>query len=115
MRGCVYHDQGPCTGIPENGTPMPDPFWTAARDRMLLDPTVANLNTGSFGPLSRDVFEQVTELRMRLAAEPMDFYVRQLPPMLCAARGRLADFLHVDPRRVLFTANVSVSINLVAI
>jgi isopenicillin-N epimerase len=81
---------------------------------MLLDPTVANLNTGSFGPLSRDVFERVTELRMRLAAEPMDFYVRQLPPMLWRARERLADFLHVDPRRLLFTPNVSVSINLVA-
>src|SRR5438445_8171780 len=93
---------------------MPDPFWSEARGRMLLDPTVVNLNTGSFGPLAREVFEEATELRRRLAAEPMDFYVRQLPPLLWAARERLAQFLHVDPRRLIFTSNVSVSINIVA-
>ena len=93
---------------------MLDPFWTAARGQMLLDPTVVNLNTGSFGPVPREVFDYATELRRRLAAGPMDFYLRQLPPMLWAARERLADFLHVDPRRLLFTPNVSVSINIIA-
>ncbi len=34
---------------------------------MLLDPAVVNLNTGSFGPLPRVVFEEVTRLRQRLA------------------------------------------------
>ncbi len=58
-----------------------DAFWTAARTEMLLDPTVINLNTGSFGPLPRPVFEDVTELRRRLAAEPMDFLLRQAPPL----------------------------------
>ena len=49
---------------------------------MLLDPTVANLNTGSFGPLPRVVFARATALRQRLAEEPMDFLVRQAPPLL---------------------------------
>jgi isopenicillin-N epimerase len=89
-------------------------FWSDARARMMLEPTVVNLNTGSFGPLSRPVFDRVTELRRRLAEEPMDFYVRQLPPLLWGARERLAGFLHVDPRRLMFTTNVSVSINIVA-
>jgi isopenicillin-N epimerase len=93
---------------------MVDPFWTAARGEMLLDPTVINLNTGSFGPVPREVFEHATELRRRLAAGPMDFYLRQLPPLLWSARERLAGFLHVDPRRMLFTANVSVSVNIIA-
>jgi isopenicillin-N epimerase len=100
--------------IPRWGISMPDSFWTHARKQMMLDPSVANLNTGSFGPLSRVVFERATELRRQLAAEPMDFYVRRLPPLLWEARERLAGFLHVDPRRLIFTANVSVSINLVA-
>src|SRR5205807_2422518 len=90
------------------------PFWVAARERMLLDPTVANLNTGSFGPLPRPVFERVTELRKRLAEEPMDFLLRGSPPLLWAARERLAAFLHADPRRLVFTANVTASVNLVA-
>jgi isopenicillin-N epimerase len=100
--------------IPRWGISMPDSFWTHARKQMMLDPSVANLNTGSFGPLSRVVFERATELRRQLAAEPMDFYVRRLPPLLWEARERLAGFLHVDPRRLIFTANVSVSINMVA-
>ena len=48
---------------------MPDAFWSAARAQMLLDPTVTNLNTGSFGPLPRCVFDRATELRQALAAE----------------------------------------------
>jgi isopenicillin-N epimerase len=89
-------------------------IWTAARAQMLLDPTVANLNTGSFGPLPRVVFERATALRQRLAEEPMDFLLRQLPPLLWEARARLAAFLGGDPRRLAFTANVSAAINLVA-
>lgn len=81
---------------------------------MLLDPTVINLNTGSFGPLPRVVFERVTELRRRLAQEPMDFLIRQAPPLLWEARRRLADFLGAEPQRLLFTVNVTASVNLVA-
>jgi isopenicillin-N epimerase len=93
---------------------MPDAFWADARAQMLLDPTVANLNTGSFGPLPRVVFERVTALRQRLAEEPMDYFVRQAPPLLWQARERLAAFLSVDPRRLNFTANVTASVNIVA-
>jgi isopenicillin-N epimerase len=94
--------------------PSADFTWADARAQMLLDPAVANLNTGSFGPLSRRVFERVTELRRRLAEEPMDFQVRWVPPLLWEARERLADFLGGDPRRLVFTANVTTSVNLVA-
>src|SRR5437763_15794194 len=93
---------------------MIDPFWSDARSQMLLDPEVTNLNTGSFGPLPQVVFERVTELHRRLAEEPMDFFVRQAPPLLWQARERLAAFLGCEPRRLAFTANVTVSINTVA-
>jgi isopenicillin-N epimerase len=86
----------------------------AARAAMLLDPTVANLNTGSFGPLPRPVFEFVTRLRERLAAEPMDFLIRELPERLWPARTALAQLLGGDPRRLIFTQNVSASVNMVA-
>ena len=81
---------------------------------MLLDPHVANLNTGSFGPLPRPVFDRVTALRRRLAEEPMDFLIRQAPPLLREARSQFASFLGADPRRLVFTANVTASINTVA-
>lgn len=90
------------------------PDWRAIRGQIILDPTINNLNTGSFGPLPRMVFERVTELRRQLAAEPTHFFVRQVPPLLWEARERLAAFLHTTPQRVVFTTNVSAAINLVA-
>jgi isopenicillin-N epimerase len=85
-----------------------------ARAAMMLDPSVSNLNTGSFGPLSKVVFERVTQLRRRLAEEPMDFLIREMAGHLWHARESLASFLHADPRRLIFTTNVSVSINIIA-
>src|SRR5215831_5879223 len=93
---------------------MTDSFWMTARAQMLLDPEVANLNTGSFGPLPRPVFEYVTTLRQRLAEEPMDFLLRGAPPLLWEARTRLAQFIGAAPHRLVFTANVTASINLIA-
>ncbi len=81
---------------------------------MLLDPTAINLNSGSFGPLPRRVFDRVTDLRAALAAEPMDFLLRQAPPLLWNAREHLASFLGGDSRQLVFTANVTAAINLVA-
>jgi isopenicillin-N epimerase len=93
---------------------MADPFWSAAREQMHLDPTVINLNTGSWGPVPRPVFQHVTELRQRLAEEPMNFFLRFSPPLLWQARQRLATYLHTEATRLVFTTNVSVSINIVA-
>src|SRR4051812_48752330 len=92
----------------------PAPDWGAARRRVILDPTVTMLNTGSFGPLPEPVFDRATELRRRLAAGPTDFFVRQAPPLLWEARERTAAFLGTTPRRLVFTTNVSAAINLVA-
>jgi len=88
--------------------------WFQIREQILLDPTVANLNTGSFGPLPRVVFDRVTELRRRLAEEPMDFFLRQGPPLLWQARERLAQFLGCRPERLIFTGNVTSGINTIA-
>lgn len=91
-----------------------EPDWAALRGQILLDPSIINLNTGSFGPLPKPVFDRVTELRGWLAAEPTHFFVRQAPPLLWHARERLAAFLGTIPQRLVFTSNVSAAINLVA-
>jgi isopenicillin-N epimerase len=99
----------------DNPSAPPNPRdWAAARRRMILDPTVTMLNTGSFGPLPEPVFARATELRRRLAAGPTDFYVRQAPPLLWDARERTAAFLGTVPQRLVFTSNVSAAINLIA-
>src|SRR5579862_6324215 len=89
-------------------------FWAEAHKQMLLDPTITNLNTGSWGPLPRCVFEHVTDLRRKMAEEPMNFFVRHTPDLLWDARVRMAAFLNGNPKRLIFTANVSSAINIVA-
>src|SRR5438874_1812534 len=101
-------------GEPPMGSPELSPVWAATRRRIILDPTVTMLNTGSFGPLPEPVFDRATELRHRLAAGPTDFFVRQAPPLLWEARERTAAFLGTIPQRLVFTSNVSAAINLVA-
>src|SRR5437016_1040815 len=88
--------------------------WAEARDLMLLDPAVVYLNTGSFGPLPRCVFDRITDLRRNLAQEPMNFMLRCVPALLWRAREHLAGFVRAEPRRLILTANVSAAINLVA-
>lgn len=91
-----------------------DSFWRNARASMMLDPKVINLNTGSFGPLPRPVFDHVTELRAQLASEPTDFFVRRVPPLLWQARCEFARYLGTTPEKLVFASNVSAAINLVA-
>lgn len=88
--------------------------WAEARSLMLLDPATAYLNTGSFGPLPRCVFDRLTDLRRDLAAEPMNFMLRRVPALLWRAREHMAVFIGAEPQRLVFTANVSAAINLVA-
>jgi isopenicillin-N epimerase len=72
------------------------------------------LNTGSFGPVPKPVFDRATDLRRELAAGPTDFFLRKLPPLLWHARERAATFLGTTPQRLVFTTNVSAAINLIA-
>jgi isopenicillin-N epimerase len=82
---------------------------------MMLDPTVTYLNTGSHGIPPRSVFERATALREEMSRNPVDFiWRRRGPELLARARERLAEFLRVEPKRLYFTQNVSLSINLVA-
>jgi isopenicillin-N epimerase len=93
---------------------MINPDWHEVRQAMLLPPDVAYLNTGSYGIVPRVVFEQLTDLRRQLQSNPVDFLWRRSGESLWQARARLAEFLHVEPRRLIFTLNVSLAINIVA-
>jgi len=81
---------------------------------MLLAPDVTYLNTGSYGITPRVVFDCVTEWRRLMQMDPVDFIWRRSGEWLWPARERLGQFIGANPRRVIFTANVSTAINLVA-
>lgn len=78
-----------------------------------LDPRITFLNHGSFGATPRVVLEKQIELRAQLEREPVRFFVRELEPMLDAARGELAEFLGTDPQGLAFVPNATAGVNAV--
>jgi isopenicillin-N epimerase len=65
-----------------------------------LDPKITFLNHGSFGATPAKVLEAQSALRARLEAEPVRFMVRELEPLLDAARGELAAFVGARPENL---------------
>ncbi len=91
--------------------PLPRPirppgFW-------LLDPAVTFLNHGSFGSCPRPVvgFQQV--IRARLERQPIQFFVRDLEPLMDAARASLAQFLGAGADDLVFVPNATAGVNTV--
>jgi isopenicillin-N epimerase len=88
---------------------MPNPFaqhWT-------LDPDLAFLNHGSFGACPRTVLEEQQRLRDELERQPVNFFVRDLPDRLDAARRRLASFVGADPEGLAAVPNATTGVNAV--
>src|SRR5690349_2351975 len=83
------------------------------RARWPLDPTVTFLNHGSFGACPTPVLEKQQALRARMEANPVHFMVRELEPMLDAARAELSPFFGVDPDDLAFVANATSGVNAV--
>src|SRR5438270_14064595 len=86
----------------------------ALREQFLLDPEVAFLNHGSFGACPRPVFERYQAWQRELELRPVEFLGRRSRDLLAAARGRLADYLRVGQDDVVYVANVTTALNIVA-
>lgn len=81
------------------------------RKQLVLDESIVFLNSASFGPLSKETFRFLEELRYELASSPENFLTRTQPSLLWNARQSLAGFLGCDPLKLLFTVNSTVAIN----
>lgn len=85
----------------------------ARRSHWLLDRSLVFLNHGSFGACPKTVLAWETELRNRLERDPIQFLVRDLEPLLDAARARLAQFVGAAPGNLVFVPNATTGINTV--
>ena len=78
-----------------------------------LDPEITYLNHGAFGAAPRVVLEKQNEYRAQMEREPVRFFVRELEPLLDAARAELATFLDADPQGLAFVPNATTGVNAV--
>ncbi|MBK7401161.1 MAG: aminotransferase class V-fold PLP-dependent enzyme [Myxococcales bacterium] len=81
--------------------------------RFQLDPTVTFLNHGSFGATPVAVLAAQRAWQDRLEAEPVRFFLRELPPALAEVRARLGAFLGADPDDLALVTNASTGVNTV--
>jgi len=86
---------------------------TALRAHWRLDPRITFLNHGSFGACPAPILELQRELRDRMEANPVRFFVSELGRLLDAARAELAAFVGGDPDELAFVSNATAGVNAV--
>jgi len=84
------------------------------RRYFLLDPSVTFLNHGSFGATPRPVFESYQRWQRELERQPVEFLGRRHNGLMLEARSALGKYLGTNANNLVFTSNVTVSLNIVA-
>lgn len=84
------------------------------RRHFLLDPSVTFLNHGSFGATPRPVFRAYQRWQRELERQPVEFLGRRFTDLMLTARQSLADILGTDANNLVYTTNVTESLNIVA-
>jgi isopenicillin-N epimerase len=80
----------------------------------LLDPDVIFLNHGSFGATPRPVFRAYQRWGRELERQPVEFLGRRFTDLMAGARSALAAYLGTRADDLVYTQNVTISINIVA-
>ncbi len=83
------------------------------KEHWLLEPGITFLNHGSFGATPRAILARQEEYRLMLEREPVRFMVRELEPLLDAAREELAQFLGASADAIAFVPNATAGVNAV--
>jgi isopenicillin-N epimerase len=84
------------------------------RDAFLLDPDLVFLNHGSFGACPREVFDAYQGWQLALERNPVEFLGRRSAELLADARRRLGLYLGARDEDLVFVANATTGVNIVA-
>lgn len=79
-----------------------------------LDPSVTFLNHGSFGATPKPVFREYQHWQRELERQPVEFLGRRFTGLMAEARAALGAYLGAHPNNLVYTQNVTISINIVA-
>lgn len=75
-----------------------------------LEPGMRFLNHGSFGATPRELLEVQARWRARMEAQPVRFFIDELPGLLRDAASQLAAFVGTAPARLGFVENASTGV-----
>ncbi|MDP1899782.1 MAG: aminotransferase class V-fold PLP-dependent enzyme [Rubrivivax sp.] len=84
------------------------------RDAFLLAPDLVFLNHGSFGACPREVFDAYQGWQLALERNPVEFLGRRSAGLLADARQRLGQYLGASGQDLVFVANATTGVNIVA-
>jgi len=84
------------------------------KSQFLLVPSVTFLNHGSFGATPKPVFREYQRWQRELEKQPVEFLGRRSTQLLAEARSALGEYLGTCADNLVFTQNVTISLNIVA-
>jgi isopenicillin-N epimerase len=84
------------------------------KNHFLLDPSITFLNHGSFGATPKPVFKEYQRWQRELEKQPVEFLGRRVPDLLADSRAALGSYLGTHADNLVYTSNVTVSLNIVA-
>jgi len=79
-----------------------------------LDPSVTFLNHGSFGARPKPVFREYQRWQRELERQPVEFLGRRFTGLMAEARAALGSYLGTHADNLVYTQNVTISLNIVA-
>ena len=83
------------------------------RRHFLLDPSVTFLNHGSFGATPKPVFKEYQRWQREMEKQPVEFLGRRIIGLMAEARAALGIFLGTHADNLVYTQNVTISLNIV--
>ena len=84
------------------------------KQQFLLDPTVTFLNHGSFGATPRSVFKEYQHWQREMEKQPVEFLGRRFTELMAESRAALGEYLGTQADNLVYTQNVTISLNIVA-
>jgi isopenicillin-N epimerase len=84
------------------------------KSHFMLDPSVTFLNHGSFGATPKPVFREYQRWQRELESQPVEFLGRRSDALLATSRAELGKYLGTSGDNLVYTQNVTISLNIVA-
>jgi len=84
------------------------------KKHFLLDPKVTFLNHGSFGATPKPVFREYQRWQRELEKQPVEFLGRRITTLMAESRAALGKYLGAHADHLVYTQNVTISLNMVA-